>query len=339
MHDARLTHAQYRNAAACLVIGFTLFAGCGKSPASQSHADHEAAEKSLARAVDITARMLKVYREAGSYTDHATYVEESVLRGEGIPHEIPYYEISIAFHRPNKLRLLFTEAVADAGGERRGFDVACDGELLRATMPEVPDQMVEKPAPAALTAENVLADPLIEEKLVTRQLGDVFPQLAMLLNASDDDAAAIFPDDSSPRLLADATLGDRDYYRVATSHPEGTRIFWIDRETYVLRRMELPVENHRQRIDPDNYFLRLSIRIDFEEVTFNAEISPESFTLKPPAGSRRVRRFVPPAEKDSEGSTAKDAKVAKEEGEKVGAEKEKSDDGGDAELTDEGDGE
>lgn len=289
-----------------------LLPGCNEPPSGANDHPHEhaASAESRERAVAATERMLEQYRKAGSYTDHATYIEESVLRGEGVAHELPYYEISLALERPNRLRLEFSEAVENAAGERHGFTIACDGELLRAITPELPDQMVENPAPEKLAADNVLADPLIREKLLGRTLGDVFPQLAMLLNDSDDDEAAVFPQDFNPRMLENETIGDRDCLRVATSHPEGTRVLWIDAETYALRRMELPIEAHRQRIDPDKNFLRLSVRIDFTDVTFDAQVQPSSFTLEPQPGVRRVRRFVLP---EQEETAAADEEAAKGE--------------------------
>jgi outer membrane lipoprotein-sorting protein len=290
-------------------LSVALAVGCSKSPPSTDSDAERAA--SMARAVEITSRMLQAYREADSYSDHATYVEESVLRGEGVAHELPYYQMSLALDRPNRLRLTFAEALTGASGAQQGFDVASDGEFIRASLPEIPEQMVEKPAPAEFTTANVLPDPLIREMLLERALSDVFPQLAMLLNQSDDDEHAVFPDDSNPRLLPDAERNGHLCYRVATSHPEGTRVLWIDRETYILRSVELPVEVHRQRIDPDRNFLRFSVRIDIEDATFNAEIDESSFTLEPRPGARRVRRFVLPAETDE--ATAKDAKSAEEE--------------------------
>lgn len=305
MHEARLRGRRLAALAALMLVG----CGESKTPAPES-AEQEA---SLARAVEITERMLAVYRNADSYTDHATYVEESVLRGEGIAREVPYYQTSLAFDRPNRLRVTFEEAVAAEANGRQGFDIANDGELVRATLPEIPDQMIENPAPARIAENNVFPDPLIRQKLLDRPLSEVFPQLAMLLNESDADEAAVFIDDHNPRMQADATLNGRDCYRVATSNPEGTRVLWIDRETYALRRMELPVEAHRQRVDPDHMFLRFAVRIDFEEVAFGVAIDDASFAMEPKPGARRVRRFVLPEEdfhaQDGEGDEAKDGEA------------------------------
>jgi outer membrane lipoprotein-sorting protein len=301
-----------RRIAAAFGVLVAAILGCSNAASDHADADHDhaAAERSLKRAVEITARMLEVYRKARSYTDQATYVEESVLRGEGVAHQIPYYQLSLAFKRPNFVRIDFSEALAEGDGPRQGFSIASDGASIRALTPDIPDQMVEIPAPATLTADNIFVDPAIKAKLLDRSLGDVFPQLAMLLNASDDDAAAVFPHDSNPRLLENADLNGADCYRVATSHPEGTRVFWIDAKTYALRRMELPTDAHRLSVDPEKLYLKLAVRIDFAEITFNPEISRTAFLLAPPDNARVVETFEVPEEKESE-ETAKDAKSAK----------------------------
>jgi outer membrane lipoprotein-sorting protein len=283
--------------------------------AGETEHSHDA-DQTVDRAIAITTQMLEAYRQAKSYADHATYVEEAVYRGEGVAHQIPYYEMTVALERPNRLRVTLAEAVADDAGQRRSFAIASDGEFIRALLSDINDQMVENPAPEKFTVENVVADPLIAEKLQGRLLGDLLPQLAMLLNDSDADDAAVFPHDSHPRLLPTTPLDGRTCYRVATSHPEGTRVLWIDAETSMLRRMELPVEAELARIDPEHRYLRLSVRIDFQDATFDAEIDDAAFALSPPPGAHRVRRFVAPAETETEEEgTAKDAKSAKEDAE------------------------
>jgi outer membrane lipoprotein-sorting protein len=267
-----------------------------------------AAEDSAAsgRAVEITERMLKKYREAASYADRATYVEQSVLRGEGVEHELPFFQMSLAFQRPNRLRLVFEEAVAGSAG-RKGYDIASDGRRLRTAAKEIPDQIQEAEAPATLTAANFVTDPTVREALLERELGDVFPQLAMLLNP--DGQTPVFPRDSHPRLLDDETLRGRRCWRVASTNPDGTRVLWIDKENDLLVRMELPVAGHRRAIDPDNNYLNLRVWIDFEDVSFDVPIDAESFELKTPPGARRVTRFVPPP-LEEEGQTDADKSAA-----------------------------
>jgi hypothetical protein len=267
-----------------------LAAGCGPaSPASAKKSVDDVASR--ARAVEITERMLKKYRQAMFYADNASYVEQSVLRGEGVEHELPFFHMSLAYQRPNRLRLTFEEAIAGSA-IRKGYDIACDGERIRTSSKEIPDQIQEAEAPAVLTAENLVTDPTVREAMLERSLSDVFPQLAMALNV--DEKVPVFPRDSHPRLLDDETLRGRECYRVASTNPEGTRVLWIDKQDHSLLRMELPVAAHRQAIDPDNNFLNLRVWIDFENVAFDVAVDAKSFAMDVPAEAVRVSRFVPP---------------------------------------------
>jgi outer membrane lipoprotein-sorting protein len=273
--------------AACALV---LAVGCGPaSPASAKKSVDDAASR--ARAVEITERMLKKYRQAEFYADHAAYVEQSVLRGEGVEHELPFFHMSLAYQRPNRLRLTFEEAIAGSV-IRKGYDIACDGEWIRTSSKEIPDQIQEAEAPESLSADNFVTDPMVREALLERALADVFPQLAMLLNT--DEKVPVFPHDSHARLLDDETLRGRECYRVASTNPEGTRVLWVDKQDYSLLRMELPVSAHRQAIDPDHNFLNLRVWIDFEDVAFDVAVDAKSFAMDVPAEAVRVSRFVPP---------------------------------------------
>lgn len=290
-----------------ILLAATLLAGCSQpsvAPKSSTAADE---------ASQITDRMLRRYREAKSYADHATYVEQAVYRGEGVERELPFYQTSLALQRPNKLRLTFEEALPAADAAKGGCDLASDGQRLRARVFTLPDQFLDLPAPEVFADENLLPDPVLRGVFQGRLLGDVFPQLAMLLSTGDDEL--IFPADHSPRLLPDAELGGRPCHRVATTNPEGTRVLWIDREDFTLRRMELPAEAHLRSQEAAEMFLKLAVWIDFEEPTFDAGIDAASFELKTPEGARAVSAFEPPAQIKA---TAKDAKSAKEEADEGG---------------------
>lgn len=304
------------------LLASLIAAGCGSSAGD---ATAPAVGDTAARAQELTGLMLEKYRESSSYTDHATYVEQAVYRGEGIEHELPFYQMSLAYQRPNKLRLTLEEALPSAEGVRDGCDIACDGEKLRARALALPDQLLEAAAPEKLDAENLLPDPVLRGEFQGRGLGEVFPQLAMLLSRDDDEL--VFPDDADPRLLADAEVNGHSCYRVATTNPEGTRVLWIDRENFTLVRMELPAEAHRRRYADGEMFLKLAVWIDFEEPTFGARIDDASFELKTPEDARIVAQFEIPAAKaeTEEKSTGEEARetresAPKEEGEVGGKE-------------------
>jgi len=280
-----------------------LLAGC-RGPADSPAADPAARDATAARrGEEICDRMLALYRAAKSYADRAEYVEQSAVRGEGVERETPFFQMSLAYERPNRLRLEFDEAVAASGGSK-GYAIVSDGARIRTVSKEIPDQVQDAPAPDELTDENFVTDPIVQEALLSRPLGDVFPQLAMLLN---EDGGAVFPRDDHPRLLDERPLAGRPCYRVASTNPDGTRVLWIDRESYVLRRMELPVEAHRRAVDPDGNYLSLAIWINFIDPLFDVEVDRKTFAMEVPPDARLVEAF--------EIETAKDAKGDKQEGE------------------------
>jgi thiol-disulfide isomerase/thioredoxin/outer membrane lipoprotein-sorting protein len=273
--------------ALALTIAATLalITGCSSSSAP---AGEDPAE---VRGAEIADKMLAAYRDARSYTDSATYVQSYSYRGEGVERELPFFEMSLAYQQPNFIRLRFDEALRSDEGTARGFDIAANGTVMRASAVELPGQLLETKAPAAITVENFLPDPLIREVFNNRAVGDVFPQLAMLL--SDDEETPVFPEDEAPRLLDEKMLGDRNCYRVATTSPKGKRIFWIDANSYVLRRMELPIEGDRRQFDPENQYANLAVWIDFKDPTFNAKIDEETFAKELAEGDQLVRRLIP----------------------------------------------
>jgi thiol-disulfide isomerase/thioredoxin len=283
--DATGFSLRFRRRLPLLLVSIAVSLGCRS--AENPSGDGDAA----ARGAEIADRMLDVYRQARSYTDHATYVQSFSYRGDGVQRELPFFEMSLAYEQPNLLRLRFDEALETADGTTRGFDVASDGVVMRASAVELPGQLLETKAPATINAANFLPDPLIRETLNNRAIGDVFPQLAMLL--SEDEGAPVFPDDENPRLLDEQTLGDRRCYRVIASSPKGKRIFWIDANNYVLRRMELPIDADRRQYDPENQYASLAVWIDFKDPTFNAKIDEATFAKEPDEGDRLVKRLVP----------------------------------------------
>ena len=268
-----------------IVAALALIPGCSSSSAP---AGDDPAE---VRGAEIADKMLAAYRDARSYTDSATYVQSYSYRGEGVERELPFFEMSLAYQQPNFIRLRFDEALRTDEGTARGFDIAANGTVMRASAVELPGQLLETKAPAAITVENFLPDPLIREVFNNRSVGDVFPQLAMLLN--DDEETLVFPEDEAPRLLDEKMLGDRNCFRVATTSPKGKRIFWIDANSYVLRRMELPIEGDRRQFDPENQYTNLAVWIDFKDPTFNAKIDEETFAKELAEGDQLVRRLIP----------------------------------------------
>jgi len=269
----------------CL-LGCLLALGCSgsSSPAPELQTVSELT------AEELLAKVRKVYREAKSYADNATVVENAVVRVTGAEREIPYTQTSLAFERPNKLRINFQEAVSSSEGQVK-YEVASNGTTVRSTASQLPEQVHEAIAPLELSQENFIPEPELREALLTVSIENAFPQLAMLLTS--DPEQPIFPAAKNLRLLKAGELDGKSYHRLAMQSPAGQRTLWIDEETFTLRRMDLPIQGQMEQLNPGNQFSQFSIRVDFDEVMLDPQIEASTFEMAIPEGAHRVRQFVP----------------------------------------------
>ena len=97
----------------------------------------------------------------------------------------------------------------------------------------------------AWTIKTLLADRMLGRTLMQGIAGPT-PQLMLLL--TDDPIKALLHDAEEPILSEPGQIGDRACYRVQIKRPDGTAVYWIDQETYVLRRIVMPTDQLRQAI-------------------------------------------------------------------------------------------
>ncbi len=286
------------NVACCLAL--LLLCGCSSSTAPpedlQSKTPGETSEEAAAKAPvgppasELLAKMRAVYRDAKSYTDNATVVFYAVVRSSGSEQEIPFTRASVAFARPNKLHVTYQKNISSP--QEESFEIVSNGTFVRSQANEIPQQIHEAIAPLELSAENFIPEPALRGALLESAIENTLPPLALLLESNKE--KAVFPGEDQARRLADAELDGIAYHRVEISNPAGKRVLWIDTKQFTLRRMELPTENQRQQINARNEYSEFLVWIDFESVTIDSVIEPDTFELAIPEGARRVRRFIPP---------------------------------------------
>ncbi len=288
---ANLRLSQIFNTYLCgATLGLALLLGCSGSPDASAPATPTTSGGDSA--TELLEKMQAVYRGAKSYTANSRYVRSIVLREDGIERETPFFQMSLAYERPNRIRFRFQEASANPATEQN-YEVASNGTHVRSAASSVPDQIHEALAPLALTPENFIPEPEMRAAILGVSLENLNPPLLMLL--TDEAERAVFPEDSNPKLLGEKKLGEDNCFRVSLSNPAGKRVLWIDTQSYLLRRMELPIETERKMLDPNDRFSRISIYVDFDDCVVDAEIEGAAFELEIPEQARRVRRFVPPA--------------------------------------------
>jgi thiol-disulfide isomerase/thioredoxin/outer membrane lipoprotein-sorting protein len=286
----RMAMKHFNTSAAALLAATVLFSisGCGgdspaspaspagaKPPTDAAKAASEAKSDAAPTAEQVLARMTAAYRNAATYEDGAqvffTFVEEGQKYDEG---PIPY---SVAFERPNRLRLNMFQAA-----------IVSDGEKLWAATSDIPGQVLEADAPAGLTTENIASGGILDHAM-RGGLPLRSPQLALLLGKG------LTSEKQGPaKLLEERTLDERPCYRVELPRPDGAEILWIDKENFVLRRVELPSEPIRQVLDPQGRLQEMKIWIDLKGARLGGEVADKAFQFEMPEGAVAVGHFVPP---------------------------------------------
>jgi outer membrane lipoprotein-sorting protein len=270
-----------------VLIPTAVVSGCGRS-ALPPQGGQEASPAAV-RPQALLERMFTVYRDCNTYADNAVYRERWVLREEGVVREPPPQMVSVSLERPAKVRIV--RRVPDADGNiAEQVTVISNGTRMYHMLPQYPRQILETVAPLELTADNIVSAPQVSEKLLFLPLEDSFAQLDLLLSKAPQDAALAA--DSSPTLLEEALLGERPCYRIALSSNAGLRIYWIDKKSHMLLRLDLPPGRVREALDPDNQLQEFEQWIEFLDATVGRNLPAGAFELTVPNDAVVVRKWV-----------------------------------------------
>ena len=92
-----------------------------------------------------------------------------------------------------------------------------------------------------------------------------------------------------PELSEPGQIDGRDCYRVKFKGPDGAATFWIDQQTYVLRRIVLPTERLREMMSQDGPISSVSVVADFTGAELNGEVDPKAFEFEVPKDAQAGR--------------------------------------------------
>jgi thiol-disulfide isomerase/thioredoxin len=270
-----------------LVLGLQTL-GCQQSsppPAAISGTKADDVEKTAsheqaAPAVDETdpvkllEQMVNVYQKATSYEDAGelflTIEGEGGQKDESRP--IPF---SLAFERPNKVRIHSLDA-----------SVVADGDKLRATTQSLEDEVLVLPCPETLSIANIFSDKLLSAA-VRGQLDLMLPQLVLLVDA---DPLKELVGEEKPTLLEDAVFKDEKCHRVSVTGPQGTSVFWIAPKTYLLRKFEFPTNAFKEKFS----VTKCSIWAEMQGARTDNKIAANAFKMEIPDGVKLLKRLLPP---------------------------------------------
>ncbi len=282
-------------------VAFATCPGCGPASKVDSPDREAASAQNGPTAVEVIEKMVAVYREVETYMDNAEYGQHFVRADDGIQRQGPPTMVSVLFERPDRFRITRHEPKQD-GQDQRTL-VVSNGEKLQATITALYPQQLELPAPETATIEKVAPDPLLHKVLFPVPVADIFPQLNLLLAPdakrtwlpAERDSLVMLPSkDFQPR-----DADPRSCFLVKIPTTAGPQIAWIDQETYLLLRIELPSEEVRKKLYPDTEFSSFAFRFDFYDALAGVTLPDEAFQLSEnEQGTEIVSQFhdLPPEE-------------------------------------------
>lgn len=270
-------------AAAIALTGLLALGGCGRGSSTPAGGDSSAAKPSAATTPELrTARevleaMAAAYRKAARYADSGVVRLVADTDADDVDQSADF---SVTFERPNKLRMHVYEAM-----------LVCDGARLYGAIRGLGDQVLVRPAPEKLSFEAVYKDRLLAGAM-SQGFAGASPQLVLLLQA--DPVSILLQGAEEPTLGEPGEIDGQACYRVEIRRADGTAMFWIDRDSLVLRRIVFPVDQLRQDLGRTATVHSVSMVADFVGARLDGPIDAKAFAFEIPADARQVKFLVPP---------------------------------------------
>ncbi len=238
-------------------------------------------------AKSVLESMKEAYKKAKDYHDKGQLrVVATVQGGQKVNQTFPY---NVAMSAPNRVRLQVYDG-----------EMVCDGKSLFAFVRTVPNQVIRQAAPAKLDIATIFADPIFEETVSgvatqapTLTFSMVPVQLLLLL--ADDPLKTITFRAKEQTLVEPAAIEGHKCHRVALARRDGKAVLWIDQESYILRRIELPTEEVLRSAPPEQKLESVSLSAEFSDAKFDNDYPPTTFQYEMPGEAEGSKMLTPTA--------------------------------------------
>ena len=230
-------------------------------------------------AQEVLDAMVAAYKGATSYADQGVVVMQGQSGNQPQEAKGNYLVVLV---RPNKLRMHIDDGT-----------VVCDAEQLSATVRNMPGQILRHPAPEVITVESIYSDHFLAGAMMQgpAQTFSWLPLQALLL-LSDDPLKTLLHQNEELSLLTAERFEERPCYRVQIFGPRGRGVFWIDQETYVLRRFDFPIRPVESLVG-GGQLQGLTLTAGFQSAKLNIEVDPQAFQFEAPPEVKFVENLAP----------------------------------------------
>jgi hypothetical protein len=284
--------------ASFLVLTAALFAalltGCGdgetpdpveEEPSDESQPLGYDLEPTTEDPKDILEAMVAAYQSADSYVDLGILQLWRAPSEIGTEPELLFSgEHTIFMERPNKIRI----AVGDAR-------VVSDGETMIYQTALVPGQIISLPAPEEMKLADIFPEAIVLEAMSMQELLAplTWAPLQTVLFFAEDPMRTLAPEGVELTNEVPGIATGRNCDRVCVSFPNwGSVIYWVERETRTLLRVELPPTHFAPTEEDAN---QLALILEPRNAEFNVPLEDNAFQFAGPEGLETVERFSFPA--------------------------------------------
>jgi thiol-disulfide isomerase/thioredoxin/outer membrane lipoprotein-sorting protein len=224
--------------------------------------------------------MVELYGSATTYGDQGRIRIQGNKDGQRIDQQAKYL---VAMEKPGKIRVQAHQGI-----------IVADGENLWAYVVDLRNQVLQRSAPDQITLSSLLVDDLLTAALAqpSTQVYCLVPVQALLLLA-DDPLKTLLHDARDVKLVSSAAIDNATCYRVEVTRPDGKVVFWIDEESYLLRRLEFPTVELNKAI-AGGAIRDFSIVADFTGAKVGQGIDPNAFVFETPEDAELVDSLLTP---------------------------------------------
>jgi thiol-disulfide isomerase/thioredoxin len=237
------------------------------------------ASKPTMTADEILEAMAKAYKTARTYADRGEVHVTGQVDGQELNGSAYYLT---ALERPNKVRIQAYRGTA-----------VCDGKTLWAFVDDRPGQLLQTKAQPELGF-----DWLFRDQELAKAMADGFTQpfswapVQTVLLLANDPLQTFLHDAEKSEVIGSEEIDSRDCYKIETKRTDGKMVFWIDKESYVLRQFEFPTEGLNQSI-AGGQIKNFSVVAKFVDAQINGKVDSHAFEFQALEDARTVEQIQP----------------------------------------------
>ncbi|MDO4570233.1 MAG: redoxin domain-containing protein [Planctomycetia bacterium] len=231
----------------------------------------------------VLDRMESAYRNARTYRDKGEICISWTQGGQKWERKTPY---STCLERPNRIQIQVNETVLNA-----------DGKEFCAYFPEMGSAILTRKCPDTISLRDILCERDLYLKLIdaeSNRFSYLPPPLVLLFAKKPLDTFLYGVDEGTISMRNPQKYEDHDCFLISIMRNEDETILWIDKESYVLRKVELPTRILKKEKSAGGTPVEsMSMTIELHDAEINCEKWESSVAVTLPADVREVETFAP----------------------------------------------